>query len=560
MSKRAGLALLLAAAALFLILNHAAYKGYFQDDDLDTLSWTRLTPATTYFSYLVTPRFSTRNFRPMAHLYYFVTNKWFGLDFSKYLIPLHVLHLLNIWLLWLLVRKLGVGPLAASAATFFFGFHAVLFDAWWKPMYVFDLMCATLCLACLLLYVSDRWILSLIAFCLAYKSKELAIVLPLVLACYEWLLGTRRWKRLVPFLVISVLFGVQGMLDQPDRGIDYKLRLSPEAQAATVELYSSQLFFLPFAGLGLLLLPFVIRDRRLWFGFAIASLFLFPLLLLPGRLFAVYWYLPLTGVALMFGAVAESRYRAAAVVFLLLWIPWDFLHFRESRRLNERLERQNRAYVTELLSFIHSAPDQRQFVFDYLPDGFHRWGVRGALVYTYPRGIQMKSIDEPGAQDLINSGEAAWLHWDRSRRQLDIVRYARTEQVEPYLAMEPNTPPTQLLTGWYTLEDNLRWTEPHATATLARPEGAREFEIVVSVPPDQIRHCGTVNLRILLNGQPLGEHSFTAAGLQNVRWHLPKGPAGTAHIEFQTKPSYPGPNGDLRVFGVSVKAFGFVMQ
>ena len=39
MKKRTELALLLAAIALFLILNRAAYKGYFQDDDLDTLSW-----------------------------------------------------------------------------------------------------------------------------------------------------------------------------------------------------------------------------------------------------------------------------------------------------------------------------------------------------------------------------------------------------------------------------------------------------------------------------------------------------------------------------------------
>jgi len=38
MSRRAGVALFLTAVALFLLLNHAAYKGYFQDDDLDTLS------------------------------------------------------------------------------------------------------------------------------------------------------------------------------------------------------------------------------------------------------------------------------------------------------------------------------------------------------------------------------------------------------------------------------------------------------------------------------------------------------------------------------------------
>jgi hypothetical protein len=42
MNKRAGSALMLAALALFLVLNRAAYRGYFQDDDLDTMGWARL--------------------------------------------------------------------------------------------------------------------------------------------------------------------------------------------------------------------------------------------------------------------------------------------------------------------------------------------------------------------------------------------------------------------------------------------------------------------------------------------------------------------------------------
>ena len=51
-------------------------------------------------------------------------------------------------------------------------------DAYWKPMYVFDLFCTTFCLASILLYAHGRWILSFIAFWLAYKSKELAVMLP----------------------------------------------------------------------------------------------------------------------------------------------------------------------------------------------------------------------------------------------------------------------------------------------------------------------------------------------------------------------------------------------
>ena len=141
MSRRAGWALTIAAIAIFLLLNRAAYKGYFQDDDLDTLGWAGALPASEFLGYLITLRLSPTNFRPVGAFYYHALETAFGLDFPKYVIVLHGLHLLNIWLVWLLARKLGIGPWGAATGAFFFGFHAVLMDAWWKPMYVFDVFC-----------------------------------------------------------------------------------------------------------------------------------------------------------------------------------------------------------------------------------------------------------------------------------------------------------------------------------------------------------------------------------------------------------------------------------
>ena len=49
-------------------------------------------------------------------------------------------------------------------------------------------------------------------------------MLPAVLACYEWWLGERRWKRLVPFLLVSLSFGLQGLLLNPSQDHDYAFR------------------------------------------------------------------------------------------------------------------------------------------------------------------------------------------------------------------------------------------------------------------------------------------------------------------------------------------------
>ena len=79
-------------------------------------------------------------------------------------------------------------------------------------MYVFDVTCGIFSLLALYCYVSNRWILSLIAFYTAYRCKEMAIMLPLVLALYEFWFGKRAWKRLIPFFALSLCFGIQAVL------------------------------------------------------------------------------------------------------------------------------------------------------------------------------------------------------------------------------------------------------------------------------------------------------------------------------------------------------------
>ena len=558
MSKRAGWSLYLAAVAVFLLLNRPAYKGYFQSDDFDTMGWARVLRWQDFAKWLVTPQMSPVNFRPAGAFYYHVMTNSTGFDFPKYLVPLHFLHLLNIWMVWLLLRKLGLGPVAATAGAFFFGFHAALTDAWWKPMFVFDLLCGTFSIATFLLYVYDRWILSLLAFWLAYKSKELAIMLPVALLCYEMWFGGKRWKRLIPFFAVSLLFGLQVLIVRPGHG-QYEMKVGWEAQSTSLRFYATQLLFVPYAGLALVALPFVVRSRQAWLGAIATCAFIAPLTLLPGRLFAVYWYVPLIGAAIVVASVAETRWGAVATaVFLALWIPWDFVHFRAARRLNERQEQQYRGYAAALEKYARRNPDQRLFVWDYLPDGFGAPGVTGALECVYlTRDITARRIDEPGADELIQKGDAAWLRWNRIFNRLDVVHYPHVLQPASYVLMDSVLPAGQLVSGWYRLEGDIRWTQPNATAVLYRPEGARTFELETCPTEPQIAKSGTVGIQILLDGRPFVGHDFTTPGCQTVRWPVPPGTSGQVRIEFRTTPAYQYPP-DTRVFGITVKAFGFV--
>jgi hypothetical protein len=50
-------------------------------------------------------------------------------------------------MLWVLLRRVGAQVFPACFAVGFFALHAALFDVVCKPAFVFDLLCATLCLA-----------------------------------------------------------------------------------------------------------------------------------------------------------------------------------------------------------------------------------------------------------------------------------------------------------------------------------------------------------------------------------------------------------------------------
>jgi hypothetical protein len=427
MSKRAGLLLFVAFAALFLTVNRDAYRGYFQDDEIANLSWAPDLAPLDFLKGAVTPRFQPNNFRPVGHYYFHAVEEIAGLDFPVYVAVLHAFHLLNVWLLWLVARRLGAAPFAAAAACLFFGLHMALFDDFWKPMYVFDVLCGTFCLLSLWCYASGRWVLSFAAFWLAYKSKELAVMLPMVLGAFELWFGHRRWKPLVPFFLASLSFGVQGILGNPNKDNDYTFRFTAAALVKTSLFYAGRVFLVPYLGFVAPALAFLARHhmssaRRTWFGLAAMGLFLLPVLFLPGRMFSAYCYLPFAGLAIALTGLAEGTSPAALALFLALWLPMDIHELQLRRRDTLANDGEVRTWMTTVRRFAAGGERVDAFVFSGAPNGFEHWGVEGALMYFYERhDLTVKSIGDRDAAALIQTTRVALLNWDAGRKRLDIV-------------------------------------------------------------------------------------------------------------------------------------------
>lgn len=406
--------------ALFLAVNRDAYRGYFQDDEIDNLSWAPYLGPLDFLKGAATPQFQANNFRPVGHYYFHAVEEIAGLEFPVYVAVLHAFHLFNVWLLWMVARRLGAAPFAAAAACLFFGLHMALFDDFWKPMYVFDVLCATFCLLSLWWYAAERWVLSFLAFWLAYKSKELAVMLPVVLAAFEFWFGKRRWKPLAAFFLTSLSFGVQGIVGNPNRDNDYTFRFTAAALAKTSVFYAGRVFLLPYLGFAVPIFALVGRHRRTWFGLVTMGLFFFPMLFLPGRVFSAYCYLPFVGLAIALTGLRVSP--AAMGLFLALWLPMDIHELRLRRRDTLARDDEVRAWMSGVRRFAASKEKVDGFVFSGAPAGFHQWGVEGALKYYYERNdLAVKAAGAPDADALMAGKRVALLTWDAGRKRLDIT-------------------------------------------------------------------------------------------------------------------------------------------
>jgi hypothetical protein len=415
---------LVGVLVLFLVANRDAYRGYFHDDDLDTLGWTWTVPVPLYFTTMLSPAVSPNGFRPTGHAFYRILDELAGLSFPPWVAAIQAVHLLNAGLLWMLIRQLGVSPGPAIAGVIVFLFHPATFDEYWRPMFVFDLLCGTFSIACVLCYAKRRWVLSFIAFWLAYKAKEHGIMLAVVLALYEFTLGERRILRLVPFALVAASFSMQALLRNRASPPLYKLHITWKALGATLQFYFWQLFRNIAAGSILILAPLALRDRRLAFAIPAAIVSFGPLLFLTGRMLPAYVYVPLAFVGVQVALLAD-RWRwsriAAPAAMLLLWAPFTYGKLRDYGDRELATAGMNRTWVAGLRSALHNSPEARNFVTQGRPSSMQPWGAVGALRYfTRSAAYRLENADSEEGRKLLAEGDTAVLIWNEQNRTLRV--------------------------------------------------------------------------------------------------------------------------------------------
>jgi hypothetical protein len=546
-------AILLVMALLFLVANRGAYHGYFSADDLDNISWTHITPARTIFEGLLLPKYNPGNFRPVGHAYFVVMSKWQGLNFPPYVAVLHSFHLLNVILVWLLLKELAFPLRAVISGSLIFAFHMAVFDAYWKPMYIFDVLCGTFCLLSILAYLKRSYILSFLCFWLAYKAKEPALMLPLVLALAGYWRGLSL-RALIPFFGVTAIFGVQVLMQTPKVETDYTLRFNPHAVWKCILFYASKVLLVPYAGFALLALPLLHREKRLYFGLATSILFLLPMLLLPGRLYPAYLYVPIIGLSIVAASLAEAARVWHLVLFFALWIPLHYGRMRANRKATIAIGDNNRIFVNALADAAKKYPGLKGAVYEGGPSALEMWGFEGALKYFYGVGLQVFPL---GEKDLAKNlpREAALFAYEPGANILHVT--PRLEHDSSVVTVGWTTQPWQFEEGWYRRENHFRWTAPSATARVYRPPDAKKFMVQLNLGPIVFEQMGRIELEVILNGYPLGLASYTKPGQTIVEWPLQPGPPGDVEVEFRATHDRDVASQDTKTLGVPIMQFGF---
>jgi hypothetical protein len=191
---------------------------------------------------------------------------------------------------------------------------------------------------------------------------------------------------------------------------DYAISFAPWAVWKSLSFYSSAIFFVPFAGLAIFALPLFMRDKRLYIGLAITASMLLPMLGLFNRLRAVYWYVPLVGVAVVIAVIGSRLQRWAVVLAVLLWLPLNYAAVKEKRREVLAMADESRWFLTGLQQFKRSAGPLKAIVYEDTPEHLHV-GIDAAMQLVFGRNVQSAWIDDPKARVLMNDVPMAVVTW-----------------------------------------------------------------------------------------------------------------------------------------------------
>jgi hypothetical protein len=262
------------------------------------------------------------------------------------------------------------------------------------------------------------------------------------------------------------------------------------------------------------------------------------MLVLPGRLEHVYWYIPMIGLAIAVAVIASRTPRWAIALFFVVWLPVNYAVLREKRRSLLAVGDEHRWYTMGLMEYARHVPKLKAVVFQAIPRYMGAWGVEGAIRHVFGYEVDITWYgDADKARKLMAEVPMAivgYHPWDRTVKGLLRTR----DEPSSYIRFEDEFPQYQFGEGWEHEWGVQSRIATQAKVTLFRPPESKQFEIVAG---------GPAKVTVFEDDRSLGTQTLTGHSVQPLRWHLPDNSSGSKKITIRSEDN-----------PVAIRAIGYV--
>ena len=228
--SKSRLYLLLACILTFVVFLPTLFNGFINFDDPQYISENPIVQSFNSFNLkqIFTSPF-VGNYQPITMLTYMVDHALLGLNPKIYHFTNLIFHLLNVIVLYFIFLRVNFNTTTSLIAALLFGIHPLHVEsvAWIAArkdvVYAFFFFLSILFY---LKYIQQQkkqfYAISILLFILSVLSKAQAVVLPVVLFLFDYILKRKLNKQTIlekiPFFAVSIAFGIMAIMIQRNAG------------------------------------------------------------------------------------------------------------------------------------------------------------------------------------------------------------------------------------------------------------------------------------------------------------------------------------------------------
>jgi hypothetical protein len=337
----------------FLYFVWPSLRMYFDSDDMYALyfAWSKPWSQVIHENLF----FWQGGFRPLGAFFYRGLFVAFGYNPLPFRIAELAFGLIDLGVCFWIVKEISESLRVAAVATLLFAFHSRMIEVWYRTTIIFDVLCFLFVWLAAGVYIQarkgggklgvGRAIAILVLYFFAMDSKEMAVVLPLLLLSYELLFNPVRLKaslRSRPLALIAIM-GVMTVAYMHGKLFGPDLMLADAYYTPEYSLARFQHNWNVYIG-DLLVLK---REPAGWFALAILAGLLAGALLARSRKLIFAW------IVLFFGLLPVTFVpQRGGYVMYISYVGWVLYAGIVLIRLEDLITRSRPQYRTALACVI----------------------------------------------------------------------------------------------------------------------------------------------------------------------------------------------------------------